>query len=158
MITDGETTYAVYTYNCGSLQWGGSFFFFARVGYNAFGTADNYPFSGTPTVADQISCRCQDPPWFNIIYELPKPAVPTTVQSNRVQCIKHYINDVLSFPPLDFFGFFLPPCPCSGFQAWLDRLYWRASFFLGLSYSTCFVQRFTFGGPTRLCCYNGFFG
>ena len=163
MITDGISTFAIYTYQCGLLPWSGSSNF-AVVGYNAQGLAQNAPFSATPTVATQISCRClpRSLTWYNIIYQLPFTVIPQ-FYLNTAECIKHYTTDIISHPFSDFqvlnASLFLPICPCSYFQAIWDWRFTSAGF-LGSKFSFCFLPRFLtfvpfFGfGPTQLCCYG----
>ena len=102
MITDGISTFAIYTYQCGLLQWSGSSNF-AVVGYNAQGLAQNAPFSATPTVATQISCRClpRSLTWYNIIYQLPFTVIPQ-FHLNTAECFKHYTTDIIRHPFSDF--------------------------------------------------------
>ncbi len=172
MITNGLSSYAIFTYQCGGLTWSGSTVF-AVVGYNAFGAfLANHPLSGTVDIAERLPCSCAQLPWFNIIYALPSTAV-TTNQVNRVLCYGRYFTDIQQDPQIGpriqgfqlfIIQFFLPACPCSGFQARFDfryRLYFF-SFSFG-EVTTCYVPRFLrftpfYGfGPTRMCCYRTFF-
>jgi len=66
--TDGIQSFALFTYQCGSMMWGGN----ATIGFNAGGTFyRNQDLSGTSRIND---VACQSYPgvvWNNIMYRLP---------------------------------------------------------------------------------------
>ena len=76
LITDGEKTYAVFTYKCGTLNWAGN----AVIGFNAGGDYfTNHPLSGL-TTSNLVACihQFEGSEWNNIIYNLiPNPDAPT---------------------------------------------------------------------------------
>ncbi len=76
LITNGTKSYAVYTYQCGELQWSNE----ATIGFNAGGDIyENHPLSGQ-THANSIACvhTNHNTPWNNVIYDL----VPDGIASN----------------------------------------------------------------------------
>ena len=161
MITDGIYSFTVFTYRCGLLQWSG-LSNHATVGYNALGSFHfNHPLSGNPLIVPQLDCICYPRlPWSNLHYQLAFPV--SSEQQERAQCYKKYVNDIVlhgSTSIIQFAAIFVPPCPCSVFQAWLD---WRYNliFFFGEESVVCFVPVFPsfvpfLGiGPTSLCCYR----
>ena len=57
IITDVFTTYVIYTYKCGELEWSGPDFLHAVVGYNLPNVGFmNEPLSGTPAIPS-IACQ-----------------------------------------------------------------------------------------------------
>ena len=76
VATDGNQSYAVFTYKCGGLNWVDSGYgiastsigFSAKCGPKFFFT--NHPFSQQPNVND-IACVNQTcPPWTNVVYKI----------------------------------------------------------------------------------------
>ena len=66
LLTDGAKSYAVFTYNCGDLDWSNA----ATIGFNT--PADyrfNHPVSGTDFV-DEIACLHVESDLNNLIYDL----------------------------------------------------------------------------------------
>ncbi len=67
LITNGTASYAVFTYQCGSIGWARSS---AVIGYNAAGLVfDNHPMSGQGAMA----LACNNTPasnWTNVLYDL----------------------------------------------------------------------------------------
>ena len=72
VFTDGLQSYAVFTYQCGELNWIGSSRG-AVVGFSASNTFfTNHPLSNQPNIND-ISCNNQQcPPWSNVVYKINK--------------------------------------------------------------------------------------
>ena len=72
LFTDGIQSYAVFTYQCGELNWIGSSRG-AVIGFSASSTLfANHPLSRKPNVND-ISCRNQMcSPWSNVVYQINK--------------------------------------------------------------------------------------
>ena len=68
IITNGQQSYAVFTYKCGQLEWSGG----ATIGFNAAGNFyQNHHLSGT--YAKNIAClNTPVTSWTNIIYQLSK--------------------------------------------------------------------------------------
>jgi len=65
LVTDGTTSYAIYTYRCGEINWARS----PSIGFNAAGRVfDNHPLAGNPS-ASAIDCN-GDNMWNNVIYNL----------------------------------------------------------------------------------------
>lgn len=142
VITNGRQTFAVFTYNCGLLQWTG-FGVHAVVGFNAFGELfENHVLSGSLDIGD-IACvnePCSE--WSNQVYQI---SLPGDIASElRAQCFEQAFAD-RSLPEI-----FALPCPCSSFQAFFDRRFFWAGFF---GYPRCYMQWFPiFGTSIQLCC------
>ena len=70
IITDVFTTYVIYTYKCGELEWSGPDFLHAVVGYNLPNVGFmNEPLSRTPA---KLSIACENHPisnFVNIVYQ-----------------------------------------------------------------------------------------
>ena len=73
MATNGDQSYAVFTYKCGELNW-------LRPNYAAIGFSAgpylnaNHPLSRQPNV-NNISCVNQTcPPWTNVVYQVHSPS------------------------------------------------------------------------------------
>ena len=68
LVTDGLQSYAIFTYQCGSMQWSGDP---ATIGFIADGGFfQNHPLSGTLNSRD---IACQNFPgtvWNNVVYRL----------------------------------------------------------------------------------------
>ena len=66
-ITDGTKSYAVYTYQCGLMEWSDS----ATIGYNGGRNYfANHPLSGSPG-AQTIACvNSPENMWSNVVYNL----------------------------------------------------------------------------------------
>ena len=80
VITDGNTTYAVFTYQCGLMEWSRG----ATIGFNAAGQIyENHPFSGSENVHEIACVNSPDLEWSNLVYKLtneslgPLPDPPT---------------------------------------------------------------------------------
>ena len=67
VITDGSESYALFTYQCGSMSWHGN----ATVGFNAGGTLfENHPLTGTSS-ANSVACLSYSTTvWMNLVYKL----------------------------------------------------------------------------------------
>ena len=94
IITDVFTTYVIYTYKCGKLEWSGPNSLHAVVGYNLPGVGFTNDFlSGSPAI---ISIACRNRPnsdFVNIVY-------PFEANSGKVFfriCIIKYVNTILYF-------------------------------------------------------------
>ena len=77
LATDGTRSYAIYTYECGKLNW---VHYFAAIGFSASPDFfDEHPLSRNSSVND-IACINEDsvPPsnWSNILYEIIATLVP----------------------------------------------------------------------------------
>ena len=63
LITDGNYTYTIFTYDCNLMEWGTS----ATVGFNA----NDDPFMNHPYITYQIAClNLPDSNIYNVIYRL----------------------------------------------------------------------------------------
>ena len=63
MITNGTNSYAVFTYQCGDINWGGG----ATIGYKATGSFyQNHAYSGSRAA----SIDCVNSPTTNVVYGL----------------------------------------------------------------------------------------
>lgn len=155
MITDGEQSFAVFTYNCNMLQWSG-LFEHAVIGVNVgsgvegnFPSFQNHPLSGRPDIT-MVACTNQDRgiEWSDLIYKIGDVS-DDALQQSRSECVTMYLRDIA------LFGNEFPvaqPCPCSIFQASFDQ---RFTVIRSSTSVECYVQRFLFqNGLTQECCYS----
>ena len=69
LITNGEQSYAVFTYQCGLMAWSGG----ATVGFTSAGEFyQNHRLSGTPSITNIACLNPLDSEWTNIVYQLSK--------------------------------------------------------------------------------------
>ena len=70
MITDGVTSYAVFTYRCGDMNWA----YGPTIGFNAAGDYYvNHPNTGS-TSGEEIAClNSPASQWYNLVYEISLP-------------------------------------------------------------------------------------
>ena len=163
IISDGERTFAVFTYNCDMLEWTGQYEH-AVVGYSVgegvddnFPRFDNYGLSGQSNV-NLVACSNEHVgvQWSNLVYKIGDIS-GDVAQENRAKCLAKYQDDVENFgeQPISLASFVLP-CPCSIFQAIRDRRF--VYNFIAQppsSNSYCFFQRFSsLGGAVQECCYS----
>lgn len=144
VITDGMTSYALYTYQCGLMEWSG----FATVGFNLNGDLyENHPLTGLPS-ANAIACLNQSR-WYNQIYQL--TLFTDELQQQRADCRRKYFEDIEHFGNISNITSNLEPCPCSVQQAWLDQRFQYDLF----STEQCFYQRFpSVDLASQYCCYS----
>ena len=160
VITDGVQSYTVFTYNCQTMEWSRSPDRHAVVGYNAFGLQfQNHPLSGTP---DILTIACENQPytnWSNQVYQLPSIS-PDEQQLLRRECMSLHSNDATDRVSIQTVASIVQPCPCSIFQAFLDR---RFAFdfsntvsrdFLSFCFIQRFISRFNILFAGQLCCYS----
>ena len=138
MITDSNQTFTIFTYNCFQLEWSGfTESDHAAVGFNAFGEKfENHYLSTRPEIT-MIACEnhpCTE--WSNLVYEISIPGF----NDLRMKCLeKYYADFAFSIAPI-----VAQPCPCSGFQAWLDRRF----VWINLN---CYIHLLS-SGYTQMCC------
>ena len=74
VITSGVESYALFTYQCGSMEWSGG----ATIGFNTDDTFFmNHRLSGTAR-ANEIAClNSPTTIWSNVVYQLTQGPVPT---------------------------------------------------------------------------------
>ena len=119
MVTDGVTSYAIFNYKCGNLQWASSLGNSAVSGYNFQGASFQQDFlSGFPQISD-VACRnlpCSE--FYTVLYDI--GGVTAESQLTLAECARLAFEDMQEFP-----GQFFSPldCPCSLFQAFLDSRY-----------------------------------
>ena len=70
VITDGSTSYAVFTYRCGDMNWA----FGPTIGFNAAGDYYvNHPNTGSRN-GEEIAClNSPTSEWYNLVYEISLP-------------------------------------------------------------------------------------
>lgn len=132
----------------------------AVIGYNLregldddFPQFDNFPFSGSPRV-NLVACLNQERGvvWSNLLFK-----VGDVSGDPSAKCLAKYEEDIDIFGSLPLS---LAPnvesCPCSAFQAILDRRFIVNFVAQPPSPSSyCFIQRFPFRrGPRQECCYS----
>ena len=109
----------------------------------------NHPYSFL-SYANEIACIYDEVSnYTSVIFKI--STAPSPIQIQRQSCWRWYFNDIRIFGSLiQFFYQFVPPCPCTGFQASFD-LRWN---FAGQnSIQSCYisdVQPYELG---QLCCY-----
>ena len=127
VISDLQTTYTVYLYQCDLITWGSPYETpgsnFAVVGFNAqSGIYMNFaPFSGTNAISD-IDClfsEC-DQSFVNVIYKIGTTLVP--IQA----CVSFVLADI-NLLPLGVPSLPQRDCPCTLLQANSDIKYFPVS-------------------------------
>ena len=70
VITDGATSYAIFTYRCGDMNWA----YGPTIGFNAAGDYYvNHPNTGS-TNGEEIAClNSPTSQWYNLVYEISLP-------------------------------------------------------------------------------------
>ena len=118
-MTDSVTSYAIFNYECGSLQWASSLGNSAVSGYNFQSTSFEQDFlSGFPQISD-IACRnspCSE--FYTVLYDI--GGVTAESQLALAECARLAFEDMQEFPQQLFLPF---DCPCSIFQGFLDSRY-----------------------------------
>ena len=153
MITNHEESYAIFTYNCGELQWSAGLGSYSTIGFYSVsdGIFENHPFTGQPNV-NMIACE-PNPDINNVIY----PIGTVNQQRLRRMCLEWFVSDlnIYSDSLISALDEVLQPCPCTFFQALFDPRF--RFIFTPSKTSTCFIERFP-SFATRECCYsNSFF-
>ena len=78
LATNGEESYAVFTYKCGDLNWLSSPR--ASIGYSAASNVyANHPLSRTSNVNSIACVNSPSSPWSNIVYNLNESMLPYIV-------------------------------------------------------------------------------
>ena len=156
MITDGESSYTVFTYLCNLIQWSG-LWRYPTIGYNAAGTLfENHPLTAREE-SNQIDCINGDSQYVNVAYKI--SADPDVIEQLRSQCLSWYFSDIDSYKndyneseSISAFSNNQSACPCTSRQAWWDRRYW---YFTSKDDSFCFIERFPNAlGGAQECCYS----
>ena len=153
VITNHEESYAVFTYNCGELQWTGLDTFPTIGFYSASdGIFENHPLVGQ-SFANLIACD-PNPDMNNVIY----PIGTVNQQRLRRMCLEWFYSDLNIYDEslIATQDQSAQPCPCSFFQALFDFRFIFAN--TPSKTSTCFIQRFPNPGGLALreCCYSVF--
>ena len=72
LITDGQASYAVFTYKCGMLEWSAN----ATIGFNTDGTLyRNHYLSGSSSAVNIACLNSLDSPWSSVVYQLCKSII-----------------------------------------------------------------------------------
>ena len=161
-MTDGEQSFAIFTYNCNQLQWSGLFERHAVIGVNIglgiegdFPPFQNHPLSGIPEVT-MVACANQDNgiEWSDLIYKIGDVG-GDELQRNRSACMSMYLQDIQQFGEVFSFPS-VRACPCSVFQAFRDRRFFFNRMNSPGRSSLCLFQTFPFDfpGPVQECCYS----
>jgi fibulin 1/2 len=151
ITTDGKQTYALFNYPSDGLQWSGR----GSTGVVGYTTHDASFFSrhflsGFPQVVNIATQRYASnvDTTGRLFYRVSRDS---NICSGNSVCLDWYFDDISRN---SFWTFFLPPCPCSEFQARLDNRF-RPHFSIT---GTCFVATFaSLGFAQTECCY-GFSG
>jgi hypothetical protein len=156
VVTDGQQTFVVFTYNSNMLEWSGPVDH-AVIGVNVgtgiqgnFPPFQNHPLSGltaVPMIANLNLGRGIE--WTDIIYKIGDVS-QNELDRNRSACLEIYNEDVARFGQLASIAAFVAPCPCSLFQLFFDR---RFSLNRFTSIGVCIVETFGFINVQE-CCYS----
>ena len=154
VITDGESSYTVFTYMCDLMKWSG-LWRYPTIGYNAAGALFENHYLTAREEASQIDCINGASQYVNVVYQI--NAGQDEIERLRRECLSWYFSDIDSYKndyndSILAFGSSQSACPCTSRQAWWDRRYW---YFTSKDDSFCFVERFpnTRGGA-QTCCYS----
>ena len=165
VVTDGQQTFVVFTYNRNMLEWSStsSSGAHAVIGVNVgngiqgnFPPFQNHPLSGFPDVPMVASLNLDHGiEWTDIIYKIGDVS-QNELDRNRAACVAVYAQDIQQF------GRTLltepQPCPCSWFQVIRDGRFTfnfspdRIHTFFN-NESACYFQFFGFG-RVQECCYS----
>lgn len=151
VITNLEQSYAIFTYNCGQLEWSG-LDVFATIGYNSpsDGSFANHRFTGLQDTTE-IACN-PNPVINNVIYQISN--IESAAADQRRMCLEWYLSDFDKYEQSDINlldQFTALPCPCQFFQALFD---FRFRFSFAKDSTFCFTERFIFKAAIRECCYG----
>ena len=151
IAADGEQTFALFNYPFDGLQWSGGSSA-AVVGYTTRDVSffARHYLSGIPqvvniatqTVSSNVNIAGR------LFYQLSEDS---NVCAGNSPCVNWYINETTQerFP---LWHVFLPPCPCSVFQAIRD---WRYRWYPVTETLICFVATFpSFNFAQTECCYS----
>ena len=168
LISDGKSSYVIYTYLCGSLEWGVSQEgIYSVIGYNInpesyadtrdddFTSFANHRFSSLPDVED-IACQNlrRGSLWTNLIYKVGESK--DVEQLARVECGRLAKEDDVKQTASDLL---LTSCPCTRNQALRDPAYREVDMFditrdpVYLQYN-CYIRRVRFNTYLPICCYR----
>ena len=150
MITNLEQSYAIFTYNCGQLEWSG-LDVFATIGYNSpsDSTFANHRFTGLQDTTE-IACN-PNPIINNVIYQISD--IKSAVADQKRMCLEWYLSDFDKYEQNDInlLDQFTRPCPCQLLQALVDRRFR----FLRFDATYCVTERFISSfDAVRECCYS----
>lgn len=153
VITNHEESYAIFTYNCGEVQWSAGLGRYSTIGFYSAsdGIFENHPLTGQPNI-NMIACD-PNPDINNVVYSI------GTVNQQRLRrmCLEWFFSDlrIYSDSLIAVLDQSARTCPCSFFQALFDPRF-RFTFAPSKT-STCLVERFPISGlATRECCYSIF--
>ena len=146
VVTDGQQTFVVFTYNSNMLEWSGPLNH-AVIGVNVgtgvqgnFPPFQNHPLSGFPDVPMIASLNLgRGIEWTDIIYKIGDVS-QNELDRNRAACLAMYNKDIAQFGRKVLPA--VQPCPCSLFQVIFDQRF--------------LFNRFSFDVPT--ICASELFG
>jgi len=145
VITNLVESYALFIYECNSIEWSGRFTF-ATIGFNSPSdvTFTNHPLTGLSN-ANEVSCRDR-----NLLYQI--SASQGRIEELRQMCMEWYISDMQLFneSSISLLNVSTTSCPCSLFQAVRD---FRFRLFSIGNNIRCYTLRFP-GDADRECCYS----
>ena len=148
MITNLEESYALFIYECNLIEWAGRFTF-PTIGFNAPSATifANHPFTGQSN-ANEVACRDS-----NLLYQI--GTSQSVIEEQRRMCVEWYQLDIERFnQTITILDNELPSCPCSIFQAFVDRRFFVSFLVLTVRNNIqCFLLRFA-PGVDRECCYT----
>jgi hypothetical protein len=158
VVTDGQQTFVVFTYNSNMLEWSGPVDH-AVIGVNVgtgiqgnFPPFQNHPLSGltaVPMIANLNLGRGIE--WTDIIYKIGDVS-QNELDRNRSACLAIYNKDIAQFGRMVTPAF--PSCGCSLFQTFFDRRFVINQDRLLVETPTlCFFEIFGFNSVQE-CCYS----
>ena len=160
VVTDGQQTFVVFTYNSNMLEWSGPFNH-AVIGVNVgtgiqgnFPPFQNHPLSGFPDVPMIASLNLgRGIEWTDIIYKIGDVS-QNELDINRAACLAMYNQDIAQFGREVFPAF--QPCPCSYSQVIFDRRFSVNQNRLSFAVPTmCYSELFGSGSfSVQECCYS----
>ena len=119
------------------------------IGFNAANGSlySNHPYSSLNN-ANEIACIYNEVSnYTSVIFKI--SSAPSEIQIQRQSCWRWYFNDI-SLRALNFYYRFVPPCPCTEFQAWFDL---RWNFYFQTPIRICYISRILPIELGHLCCY-----
>jgi hypothetical protein len=156
VVTDGQQTFVVFTYNSNMLEWSGPVDH-AVIGVNVgtgiqgnFPPFQNHPLSGltaVPMIANLNLGRGIE--WTDIIYKIGDVS-QNELDRNRAECLAIYNQDIERFGRDVLQA--QQPCPCSVSQAFRDQRFVISPNQLR-PLTVCYIERFR-SFEVQECCYS----
>ena len=152
VTTNGMQTFVMFNYPRDGLQWSGRTLS-AVVGYTSHDASffQSHYLSGYPEVVNIASQQLPSNVGTvgRLFYRLSED---NNICASNSLCLSWYFNDIEQEGLSLFWSLFLPPCPCTLFQAEWD---WRYQWQNSTATSVCYVSTFvSVNGAQTECCYS----